>query len=208
MAPGALAEGEDVHVVVDPDGRFEMLLEPAAHVEAVPAGHDRRGDRASALEVHRAGEAHGDRPHRAAVVACGEFVDHLERLCDRVGRTVRDRPIAVRLPDDAAIEVGETDVDVQGAERADDDASLLAAEAQGAWCSPTRRRAERGVLDVAHLDRLVDALGDDTAPEPREPSDLGAGGRLACADHVHDAQQARHLVGLRAEAQGGLCSHA
>ncbi len=49
LGPGelALAERHDVDVVVDEHGRLEGVAEPARHVEPVPAGHDRRVDRAS-----------------------------------------------------------------------------------------------------------------------------------------------------------------
>jgi hypothetical protein len=41
---GAFAERHDVHVVVDEHGHLQVLLHPAGHVEAVPAGHDGRVD--------------------------------------------------------------------------------------------------------------------------------------------------------------------
>ncbi len=60
---------------------------------------------------------------------------------------------------------------------------------------------------IPHLDRVIDPLRDDAAAETGDAADLGAGGRLAGAHHVDDAQQARHLVGLSAEAQRGLPGH-
>ena len=83
----------------------------------------------------------------------------------------------------------------------------LAAEAQRAGRASARRRAELAVLEVAHLDRLIDALRDDAATEAGDAPDLGPGRRVAGAHHVDDAQKARHFVGLSAEAQCGLLGH-
>src|SRR6185369_1671810 len=52
-ARARLAEGEDVHVVVDPDGRAVARREPLADRVAVPAGHDRRRDRPARRELDR-----------------------------------------------------------------------------------------------------------------------------------------------------------
>src|SRR3546814_8664842 len=41
---GALAEGRDVHVVVDEHRNVEVLAHPAGNVEAIPSRHDRGVD--------------------------------------------------------------------------------------------------------------------------------------------------------------------
>ena len=56
-----LAEGQDVDVVVDPDRRAVAVGEALAHRVAVPAGHDRRRDRAARC---------GTRPARARRCRC------------------------------------------------------------------------------------------------------------------------------------------
>ena len=55
-----LAERHDVDVVVDEDRRLVVLAEPVRDREAVPAGHDRRGDGLAAREGDRARDADAD----------------------------------------------------------------------------------------------------------------------------------------------------
>ena len=75
MTAGALAERKQVDVVIHPRGCVEALLEGATHVESVPPGHDRRGDRAAAGEVDRARDAHRDAPDRHVGVMRQDVVD-------------------------------------------------------------------------------------------------------------------------------------
>ena len=206
-AARTLVQREQVHVVVDPHGRVVALFEPAADVEPVPAGHDGRRDRSAGREVDGTGDAHGDAPDRHVGRAREHLVDHRERRVERLGRAARDVPRAVRLLEDVALEHCHADVDVQRAQRADDDAAAAAAEAQGAGCSAARGGAELTVFEVADLDRLVDALRDHSSAEARDPPDHWAGRCLARAHHVDDPQKARHFIGLSAEAQCGLRGH-
>ena len=78
VRPGerAFAERHDVHVVVDEHRHLEVLLHPAGHVEAVPAGHDRRVHRAPGVVLDRAGHADADRRELVAVAA--ELLDEGE----------------------------------------------------------------------------------------------------------------------------------
>ena len=105
------------------------------------------------------------------------------------------------LLEDVALEHRHADVDVQRAERAHDDPAAAAAEAQRSGGAATGRRAELAVFEVAHLDRLIHPLRDDPAPEAGDPADLGPSRCVAGAHHVDDPEEARHLVGLCAEAQ-------
>src|SRR5437667_11780841 len=57
-----LAQGQDVDVVVDPDGRAVPGGEPIPDRIEVPAGHDRRRDRSSGLELDRSRDADPDPP--------------------------------------------------------------------------------------------------------------------------------------------------
>jgi hypothetical protein len=66
-----LPEREEVDVVVDPDGCPIALREAVADGVAVPAGHDRRGDRPAGLELHRARHADADAPQAARDVLGG-----------------------------------------------------------------------------------------------------------------------------------------
>ena len=56
-----LAERHDVDVVVDEHRHVEAPLHVAGHVVAVPAGHDRRVDRAPGRVLHGPGQADADR---------------------------------------------------------------------------------------------------------------------------------------------------
>ena len=58
-----LAQGHDVHVVVDQHRRRVAVREPVRDREAVPAGHDRRVDRLPRRERDRAGDADADAAH-------------------------------------------------------------------------------------------------------------------------------------------------
>ena len=100
------------------------------------------------------------------------------------------------------------DADVERAQCADDDASLLGAEAERARRAAARRRPVLAVGEEAHLDGLVDALRHDAAAEPGDPPDLGPRRRFARPYEVDDAQEARHLIGLSPESQCGLPCHA
>lgn len=61
--PGAhLPERHQVHLVVHPHGSVEDAAEPVADGVAVPAGHDRRRDRASGGELDGTGQADPDAP--------------------------------------------------------------------------------------------------------------------------------------------------
>ena len=72
---GALAEGHDVDVVVDEDRHLEVLLHPAGHVEAIPAGHDRRVHRAPGRVLDGAGNADADRDE--VVVRAPQLVEQV-----------------------------------------------------------------------------------------------------------------------------------
>ena len=63
----ALADREEVHVLVDPGRRVELLLEPSADVVPVPPRHHRRGHRPPGLEPHRPRYTDRDRPQRRIV---------------------------------------------------------------------------------------------------------------------------------------------
>ena len=111
------------------------------------------------------------------------------------------------LVDHIAVEKRDADVDVQGAQRAHDDAAGIAAEAERPGGAPARRRTELAVDEVAHLDRVIDALRDNAASEAGHATDHWACRGVSRAHHVDDAQKACHLVGLSAEAQCGLPGH-
>ena len=72
-----LAEGHDVHVVVDERRYAEALGEPSADGVEVPAGHDRRRDRASGGELDRPGQADADAAERGSA-ASGSLEEAVE----------------------------------------------------------------------------------------------------------------------------------
>ena len=206
-ASRAFVEREEVHVVVDPDRRVVLLLEAAPDVEPVPAGHDRRSDGPARFEVDGTGDAHRDAPHRNIRGLRQHLIDHRVRSIERFGGAAGDVPLGVRLLEDIALEHRYADVDVQPAESTRDDATAIGAKTQGAGRAPTGRGPECAVFEVAHLDRLVDALRHDPTTEAGDAPDLGSGRRVAVSNHVDDPKKARHFVGLSAEAQGGLRCH-
>ena len=85
-------------------------------------------------------------------------VEHRHHLSMRLRRPAGDVPGAVRVLQDVAVERGDADPDVQGAEGADDDASLLGAEAERPGRAAAGRGAELAVGEEAHLDGLIHAL--------------------------------------------------
>ena len=91
----ALAERHDVHVVVDEHRHVEGAAEPAGHVEAVPAGHDRRVDGAAAAVLDRAGQPDADREQVGGVAA--ELVEQLARGVRRPRSSTASGPSATRM---------------------------------------------------------------------------------------------------------------
>ena len=203
-----LAEREQVDVVVDPHRRVVALLEAPPDVESVPARHDRRCDGAARLEVDRARDADADAPHRH-VAACARAPRRSSPAPCRASRPGHGRcPTRDASGRGRRRRAARTPTWMCSAPSAHTMIRpRLAAEAQRAGGAAAGRRAELAVLEVAHLDRLIDPLRDDSAAEAGDAADLGPGRGVAGAHHVDDAQEARHLVGLSAEAQCGLLGH-
>ena len=91
VGPGELplAERHDVDVVVDQHRHVEAVAEPAGHVEAVPAGHDRRVDRATASSTRRG-------PAGRCRSPAGRWA---RARASRAARGRRSRPSPAPLPD-------------------------------------------------------------------------------------------------------------
>ena len=113
-----------------------------------------------------------DAPDRCVGRAGEHVVDHRHGGLERLGGALGDVPRAVLVVEDVALEHRDADVDVECAERADDDAPAVAAEPQGPRGTAAGGGPELAVLEIAHLDRVVDPLGDDAATEPGDPADL------------------------------------
>ena len=86
-----LAERHHVDVVVDERRRAELGGEVAGHVEAVPAGHDRRVDRAPGGVLDRPGQPDAD----AGEVLDSHGREQLARQCRRRGRAPTSGPSAM-----------------------------------------------------------------------------------------------------------------
>jgi hypothetical protein len=110
--------------------------------------------------------------------------------------------------DDVSVKGGDSDADVQSAECEDDDAALFRTESKSPGRSSARGSPILTVGQETHGNGLVDSLGHDPTAESGHSTDVRAGGCLAGPHHVDDAQQARHLVGLRTKAECGFACHA
>lgn len=149
QAGSQLAEGHEVDLVVHPDRRVIAGAEPAADVIAVPAGHDRRRDRAARRELDRPGDADADPPDGGATVRQGRD-EPVEELLDPAKDRFRPRRDVARLLvvfHDLAVEIGQGDADAGGAELRREQQSRVGAEVNLARWPAAGRRAELAFSD-------------------------------------------------------------
>ena len=115
-----LAQGEHVHVVVDPGRCPESGREAHAHGVAVPAGHDRRRRGRAHAELHGARQADADAPHAGPWMGREQRVEDLLHLAqDGLGPGGDVDRLATPL-DDLAGQIGEGCVDGGRAELGDE----------------------------------------------------------------------------------------
>ena len=109
-----LAQRHDVDVVVDEDGHGKGLLDVPGHVVAVPAGHDRRIDRASGGVLHRTGQAETDGGELGdgALLLPHELADRVLSPPENLLGTGRDIEVGASLGQHDAGEVGQGDAGV------------------------------------------------------------------------------------------------
>ena len=126
-------------------GRAVALGEALADRVAVPAGHDRRRDRAAGPELDGAGHADADAPQRPgdAAVVRGERVEQLVDAGEARLRAGRDAGRLGVVGEDAAVEVGDRDIDAGGAEVGDEDVAGVGPEGQLARRPAAGARARR-----------------------------------------------------------------
>ena len=178
-----LAEGHHVDVVVDEDGSGEAAGEPAADVEVVPAGHDRRAYRAAAGEVDRTGDAESGGPDCVALVARGgeERVEVGEHLGEHELGAVGDRELDRTRGDAHAGEVGDRDRAVGGAEvGAEDHPGPRVEREPSRWSSSGGGSGLHDDELVAH--QLFEALSQGRPAQAGDLDQLGAGRGAPRAD--------------------------
>ncbi len=123
---------------------------------------------------------------RVAVVQLGEqLVDALE-ACLRAGGDVGR---LVTMAEDAAVEVGDGDVDARRAEVGDEHVAGVRAERHLARRAAAGARANVIVDDEPELDQLGHALGDDAATQARARHQLGPRTRPCLPDLVEDRDE-------------------
>ncbi len=197
--PGVLfAHRHEVHVVVDHDGAAQFLAERLADREAVPAGHDRRGDGDALGEADRAGHADAGTVEPLGEAGRLELLGHVEDLLED-----GDRPFADihRLGDVAQhlqLGVGDGHIDRGGAD-VDAEEAQVGREADVVRTASAARGGEAVGDDEAGLQQPVHLDGEFGAGEVDLLAELGAGVGTAVAEQP---QQAR-LVCV-----GGSCGHA
>ena len=115
-----LAQGHDVDVVVDEHRDVEVALHVAGHVVAVPAGHDRRVDRAAGRVLDGPGQADADRGQRRRRRGAARRSSARDRRADPaehgLGAGRRCRGPARRSASTRPGEVGERGAGVRGAD--------------------------------------------------------------------------------------------
>ena len=171
-----LAEGEDVHVVVDPDRRPIAVGESLADRISVPARHDRRADRPPGAKLDGTGHADADAPEPAGQVAGrgGQLREQLVDAGEAAFRPGRNVGRLVAVAEDPAVEVRDGHVDAGRPEIGDQQMAGIGAKAHPPRRAAARARAGLGLDDEAELHQLVDALGDDAPRQARTCDELGA----------------------------------
>ena len=186
-----LAERHDVDVVVDVDRAAEVLRQRGADREAVPAGHDRRGDRHAVAEADRPGDADAGAVQLDRRAAGPHLADEVEHdLQDDVG-PLADVDGLGGAVEDVELAVGDGDVDAGGAD-------VDAEEAQGAGqlddraAAAAARGGEAGGLGQADLGEPVELDGELGPGQRDDLAELGAARRAGVAQQP----QERRLVGV------------
>ena len=95
----------------------------------------------------------------------------------------------VAMTQDAAVEVGDGDVDAGRAEVGDEYVTGVGAEAHLPWRAAACARTQLVVDDQAQLDELGNALGDDAAAQAGAGDELGPRPRSRLADLVEDRHE-------------------
>jgi hypothetical protein len=181
-----LAERHDVHVVVDEDRRVVVLGEPVGHGEAVPAGHDRRGDGLAAAEGHGAGDADADAADvdRGAGDLGEELLEALVDPLEHDLRAGRDVHVERRLGQRGAREVAHHEPGVGGAEVGDQDDARALVEREDGRGPATGGGAASGLVNELVGEQGIEPLRNGGASQTGAANQIGAGHRLAVPDQA------------------------
>ena len=93
------------------------------------------------------------------------------------------------MAEDAAVEVGDRDVDARGTQVRDEDVAGVGAKGHLARWSAAGTRTDLVVDDEPQLDELGHTLGDDAPAQARAPHELGARSRPRLPDLVEDRDE-------------------
>ena len=201
-----LAEGHDVHVVVDQHGRAVALAQVGGDAVAVPAGHDRRRHRRAGDELDRARarrrRRRGRRRAGARPRAAGRRAPPRARRARSPG-PCGDRDVLARLGQHVAGQVGDRDARVRGAEVGGQHDARVAVEGERLRRPAAARGARLGRHHEPAREQRVDALGDGRARQARQLDELRVRARASVAD---EAQHRSRAVGRRSCKAGHLLS--
>src|SRR3954453_8222244 len=158
-----LAEGHQVHVVVDPDRSVVPGSEPVTDGVAVPSRHDGRGGGTTGGELYGAGNTDADAPHRGRRRGLGgeQLVEALLDAAEGLIRPEGDVPRLLALSKQLPGEVGQSNADARRAELGDEQDTRLRAEAHFPRCPASGGGMEVSVLQQAPIDQVGNSLGDD-----------------------------------------------
>ncbi len=160
-AGAPLAERQHIDVVVDPGRHTVAGLEALADRVVVPAGHDRRRDRTAGPVLDRPGHPDPD-PEQAAGQIVRRIGQLAEQLLDPGQAALRPGPDVgglVAVPEHAAVEIGDGDVDARRAEVGDEEVPGVGAERDATRGTAARART-LGLGDEAQRHQLGQRLLD------------------------------------------------
>ena len=192
-----LAQGHDVHVVVDEHRRVVALGEPLGDREAVPAGHDRRVDRRADGE-RRPGRGRRRRSRARRPAVRPRAREQLEERARGRASSTASGPSAMSISSGASAsgvgrEVADRQARVRGAEVGGEHDAGGVVEGQHGRRAAAGRRAVAGLVDELVGEQRVDALGDGRAGEAGAARELGPRDGLAVADQPqHGARRRSH----------------
>src|SRR5829696_2692703 len=196
-----LAQGHDVDIVVDPDRRSEAGLQAPPDGVVVPARHDRRRGRPADAELDRPGQPDAHTVRRLPLVPGDLVHERLDAGKDPF-RAGGDVGHLGTVGEDAAVQVGERDVDGGRAEIRHEDTPRASIEAELTGSPPPRARAETVLDQEPELDQITGPFPDDGASEARSHCDLVPRPAAADPDCLEDPTRCFQGFGRRIPSLG------
>lgn len=197
-----LAEGHQVHVVVDEHRAAELLADRVPHREPVPARHDRRDDRHAVAEADRPGHPDARPVHLGDQALVAQLAEQVQRPLQHHGRALPDVAPLAHVPEDLQLAVGHRHVD-RGGPDVEGDEPQPRRQPDDPGPPPAPRGRQPGALHEAELDEPVQFDGQLGPRQPDDVAQLGARARplvtqqpqQACLVHVlRTSRHAHHAV--------------